>query len=247
LPARHWSNLRASGKIRVVGREGYRALLSWSSGKDCAWALHSLRQSGEVEVVGLLTTVNEVYDRVAMHAVRTSLLKAQAEAAALPLWTVPIPSPCSNTQYEEAMGGAMTRARQQGIDAVAFGDLFLEDVRAYREQKLAGTGITPLFPLWGQPTNQLAHTMIDAGVRAHVTCVDPRQIPPSFAGRLWDRSFLEELPETADLCGENGEFHTFVSAGPMFQTAISVQTGVITEREGFVFADLLPATPSSSP
>jgi len=230
-----------------VGRESYRALLSWSSGKDCAWALHTLRQSGDVKVVGLLTTVNEAYDRVAMHAVRTSLLNAQAEAAGLPLWTVSIPSPCSNAQYEEAMGGAMKRAREQGIDAMAFGDLFLEDVRAYREQKLTGSGITPLFPLWGQPTGRLAHTMIDAGVRAHVTCVDPQQIPPSFAGRLWDRSFLEELPETADPCGENGEFHTFVSAGPMFQTAIPIRTGVITEREGFVFADLLLLTPSSNP
>ncbi len=145
------------------------------------------------------------------------------------------------------MGGAMKRAQEQGIDAVAFGDLFLEDVRDYREQKLTGSGITPLFPLWGQPTDRLAHTMIDAGVRAYVTCVDPQQIPPSFAGRLWDRSFLEELPETADPCGENGEFHTFVSAGPMFQTDISIRTGVITEREGFVFADLILLTPSSTP
>lgn len=247
LPIWHWSNRAPGDKIRVVGRKGYRALLSWSSGKDCAWALHKLRQSDDVEVVGLLTTVNETYDRVAMHGVRASLLNAQAEAVGLPLWTVLIPSPCSNSQYEEAMGGAMRRARGEGIEAVAFGDLFLEDVRAYREEKLAGTGVMPLFPLWGQPTRRLAQTMIDAGVRAHVTCVDPRQIPSSFAGRLWDRSFIEELPETADPCGENGEFHTFVSAGPMLRTAIPTRTGIIVEREGFVFADLLPLTPSSAP
>lgn len=229
-----------------MGRKSYRALLSWSSGKDCAWALHTLRQSGDAEVVGLLTTMNELYDRVAMHAVRMSLLEAQAEAAGLPLWLVPIPSPCSNAQYEEAMGGAMIRAKGEAIDAVAFGDLFLEDVRAYREEKLAGTGIRPLFPLWGEATDGLARTMIDSGVHAHVTCVDPKQIPASFVGRVWDRSFLEELPETADPCGENGEFHTFVSAGPMFQSAIPIRTGIITEREGFVFADLLLLTPSSS-
>src|SRR5712692_1172564 len=201
-----------------------------------------LRQSGDAEVVGLLTTVNDAYDRVAMHGVRRSLLEAQAEAAGIPLWIVPIPSPCSNAQYEEAMGGAMTRARGEGIEAVAFGDLFLEDIRAYREEKLAGTGITPLFPLWRQPTSRLAHAMIDAGVRAYVTCVDPKQILASFAGRLWDRSLLEELPATADPCGENGEFHTFVFEGPMFRNAVPVRTGIITEREGFVFADLLPAT-----
>ncbi len=229
-----------------MGHKTHRALLSWSSGKDCAWALHTLRQSGEADVVGLLTTVNDVYDRVAMHGVRRSLLEAQAKAAGLPLWIVPIPSPCSNAQYEEAMGGAMTRARKGGIEAVAFGDLFLEDIRAYREEKLAGTGIRPLFPLWGQPTSQLAHAMIAAGVRAYVTCVDPKQIPASFAGRLWDRFFLDELPAAADPCGENGEFHTFVCEGPMFQTAILTQLGTVAEREGFVFADLLPLLPSST-
>lgn len=200
--------------------------------------------SDEVDVVGLLTTINEVYDRVAMHAVRRELLEAQAEAAGIPLWTIPIPSPCSNEQYEEAMGSAVTRAREEGIEHVAFGDLFLEDIRAYREQKLAGTGISPLFPLWGQPTRQLAETMIDAGLMAHVTCVDPGQITSKFAGRIWDRAFLAELPETADPCGENGEFHTFVSAGPMFPRRILVQAGVVTEREGFVFADLLLSTTS---
>ena len=223
-------------------RNARRALLSWSSGKDSAWALHTLRRSGDIEVAGLLTTVNEAYDRVAMHAVRLELLGAQSEATGIPLWRVPIPSPCSNAQYEEAMGSAIKRARAEGIKHVAFGDLFLEDIRAYREQKLAGTGISPLFPLWRQPTRQLAETMIEAGVMAHVTCVDPRLISSKFAGRLWDHAFLAELPETADPCGENGEFHTFVSAGPMFDWPIPVQAGVITEREGFVFADLLSST-----
>jgi uncharacterized protein (TIGR00290 family) len=224
-----------------MDRGRLRTVVSWSSGKDSAWALHLLNQSGEVEVVGLLTTVNESYDRVAMHAIRRSLLEAQAEAAGIPLWVVSIPSPCSNEQYEEVMSGAMRRARREGIEAVAFGDLFLADVRAYREATLAGTGITPLSPLWGIPTDLLAATMIAAGVRAHVTCVDPGQIPSSFVGRLWDASFLDELPTTADPCGENGEFHTFVSAGPMLRKAILVRQGIITEREGFVFADLLPA------
>jgi uncharacterized protein (TIGR00290 family) len=224
-----------------MDRGRLRTVVSWSSGKDSAWALHLLNQSGEVEVVGLLTTVNESYDRVAMHAIRRSLLEAQAEAAGIPLWVVSIPSPCSNEQYEEVMSGAMRRARREGIEAVAFGDLFLADVRAYREATLAGTEITPLFPLWGIPTDLLAATMIAAGVRAHVTCVDPGQIPSSFVGRLWDACFLDELPTTADPCGENGEFHTFVSAGPMLRKAILVRQGIITEREGFVFADLLPA------
>src|SRR5438309_10606259 len=161
---------------------GRRALLSWSSGKDSAWALHVLRQSGEVEVVGLLTTVNEAYNRVAMHAVRRELLEAQAEAAGISLWPVPIPSPCSNAQYEEAMSSAIARARAERIEHVAFGDLFLEDIRAYRERKLAGTGIAPLFPLWGQPTRKLAETMIDSGVVARVTCVDPSQLPAVCAG-----------------------------------------------------------------
>jgi diphthamide synthase (EF-2-diphthine--ammonia ligase) len=198
-----------------------------------------LEQSGDVEVVGLLATVNESYDRVAMHAVRRELLQAQADAAGIPLWIVPIPSPCSNDQYEQAMGATMSRARREGIVAVAFGDLFLEDVRAYREAKLAGTGISPLFPLWQTPTDLLARTMIDSGLRAHVTCVDPRQVPTNLAGRLWDAAFLAELPKTADPCGENGEFHTFVSAGPMFRRAIAVRTGAVIERDGFVFADLL--------
>jgi uncharacterized protein (TIGR00290 family) len=217
-----------------------RALLSWSSGKDSAWALHVLRQSDEVQVVGLLTTVNEVHNRVAMHAVRRELLEAQAEAANLPLWPVPIPDPCSIEEYELRMGAVISRAVGERVQAIAFGDLFLEDVRAYREQRLAGSGVRPLFPLWQQPTDRLARAMLAAGVRAHVTCVDPRQISASFAGREWDAQFLADLPCSADPCGERGEFHTFVSAGPMLRHAVRVMAGEVVERAGFVFADLLP-------
>jgi uncharacterized protein (TIGR00290 family) len=216
------------------------ALLSWSSGKDSAWSLHVLRQRPDVRVVGLLTTVNELHDRVAMHAVRRELLEAQAAAAGLPLWPLPIPYPCSNEEYEARMRSVVQRAFAQGIQAIAFGDLFLEDIRTYRERNLAGTGLQPLFPLWHEPTDRLARTMLATGVRARVTCVDPRQIAPSFAGRLWDEQFLDDLPASVDPCGERGEFHTFVSAGPMFRTPIPVTVGGVVERDGFTFADLLP-------
>ncbi len=219
-----------------------RALLSWSSGKDSAWALHLLRQQGDVEVVGLLTTTNDEYERVAMHGVRRELLRAQAEAAGLPLWDVPLPNPCSNEQYEAAMSVAMRRAVDEGIVAIAFGDLFLEDIRRYREEKLAPTGLTPLFPVWGIPTAQLAREMLAAGVVAHISCVDPRQIPGSLAGRRWDASLIAELPPGADPCGENGEFHTFVSAGPTFVHPIDVRVGEVVERDGFVFADIVRAS-----
>jgi uncharacterized protein (TIGR00290 family) len=218
-----------------------RVLLSWSSGKDSAWALHELRRAGDVEVVGLLTTLSEPHDRVAMHAVRRPLLEAQAAAAGLPLWPVPIPSPCSNAEYEAAMEAALARARAEGVEAVAFGDLFLEDVRRYREEKLAPTGVRPLFPLWGRPTTALAREMLAAGTVAHLTCVDPRQVPAGLAGRRWDATLLAELPPAADSCGERGEFHTFVSAGPMFTAPLAVRVGDVVERDGFVFADLLPA------
>jgi uncharacterized protein (TIGR00290 family) len=218
-----------------------RALLSWSSGKDSAWALHLLRGAGEVEVVGLFCTVNAEHDRVAMHAVRRALVEAQARAAGLPLRIVPLPSPCSNADYEAAMGAALVEARAEGVEAFAFGDLFLADIRRYREQQLAPTGVRPLFPLWQIPTAALARTMLDGGLCAHVTCVDPRQVPASLAGRVWDASFLADLPPGADPCGENGEFHTFVSAGPMFATPVAVRAGQVVERDGFVFADLLPA------
>lgn len=216
-----------------------KALLAWSSGKDSAWTLHVLRQRGEVEVVGLLTTINEVHDRVAMHAVRTTLLQTQAAAVGLPLWPVPIPSPCSNQEYETAMSAVTQRAQAADITIIAFGDLFLEDVRRYRETQLASTGITPLFPLWGMPTNELAMTMIRGGLRARLTCVDPKQISAEFVGREFDESLLAELPPSADACGERGEFHTFAYAGPMFRQPIPVESGEIVTRDGFVFADLL--------
>jgi uncharacterized protein (TIGR00290 family) len=216
-----------------------KAILCWSSGKDSAWALHVLRQRQEVEVVGLLTTINEAYDRVAMHAVRVALLQAQAEAVGLSLWAVPIPSPCSNQQYEAAMGAAIQRARDAGVSVMAFGDLFLEDVRRYRERQLAGTGLAPLFPIWGLPTTLLAREMISSGLRARITCVDPKQISASFVGREFDELLLADLPASADPCGEHGEFHTFAYAGPMFHHPVPIQTGEIVTREGFVFADLL--------
>ena len=215
-----------------------RALLSWSSGKDSAWTLHVLRQQGEVDVVALLTTVNAVYDRVAMHAVRAELLRAQADAAGLPLWTVPIPSPCTNAEYEAAMSAALQRARGEGITVAAFGDLFLEDIRRYREEKLADTGLRPLFPLWGIPTDALARDMVAGGLRARLTCVDPRQLGAQFAGREFDAALLAELPPSADPCGERGEFHTFAYDGPMFRRPIAIESGEVVERDGFVFADL---------
>jgi uncharacterized protein (TIGR00290 family) len=218
-----------------------RALLAWSSGKDSAWALHLLRQRGEVDVVGLLTTMNAAFDRVAMHAVRARLLRAQAEAAGLPLVEVPLPWPCSNAEYEAAMGAALAAARRDGVTAVAFGDLFLEDVRRYREERMAGTGLEPLFPLWREPTDALARAMIAGGLRARLTCVDPRQLAPSFAGREYDAALLAELPAGVDPCGERGEFHTFAYAGPMFARPIAVRAGEVVERDGFVFGDLLEA------
>jgi uncharacterized protein (TIGR00290 family) len=216
-----------------------KALVSWSSGKDSAWTLHVLRQRDQVDVVGLLTTVNEVHDRVAMHAVRTELLRAQANAVNVPLWPVPIPSPCSNAEYEAAMAAALARARQTGVTVVAFGDLFLEDIRRYREEKLQGTGITPIFPIWKMPTDILAREMISAALRARLTCIDPKQLPASFAGRAFDQALLSDLPPSVDPCGERGEFHTFAHDGPMFRWPVPVKSGEVVERDGFVFADLL--------
>jgi len=224
-----------------------KAWLAWSSGKDSAWSLHVVRERGELDVVALLTTVNRTHNRVAMHAVRESLLQAQAEAAGLPLVAVPIPSPCSNEEYERAMAAAIARAQSEGVTHMIFGDLFLEDVRRYREDNLAKSGITPVFPLWGIPTRQLAREMIADGLRSYITCVDPRQIDKSFAGREWNAKLLADLPATADPCGEKGEFHTFACAGPMFRAPIGVQAGEIVERDGFVFADLLGATPATPP
>jgi len=217
-----------------------RILLSWSSGKDSAWALHELRRDPSVEVVGLLTTLNERHERVAMHAVRDALLAAQARATGLPLWRVQLPDPCSNDDYERLMSEAMARAEEESIDAVAFGDLFLADVRAYRERNLAACGLEALFPLWGRDTGLLAREMMDGGLGAILTCVDPKQCPRGLAGRPWDAGLLAALPDGADPCGENGEFHTFVHSGPMFEAPIVVHTGEVVERGGFVYADLLP-------
>ncbi|HXQ22311.1 MAG TPA: hypothetical protein VN812_11610 [Candidatus Acidoferrales bacterium] len=215
-----------------------KALLAWSSGKDSAWALHVLRQQPGFEVVGLVTTVNERFDRVAMHAVPTALLETQAEAAGLPLWKVPIPYPCGTQQYEAAMRKVIDRACGEGVSAFAFGDLFLTDVREYRERQLAGTGLLPLFPLWMRPTGALVREMIDSGVRAVLTCVDPKRLPARFAGRELTAELLAELPPTVDPCGENGEFHSFAHAGPMFRQPIEVRVGAVVERDGFVFADV---------
>jgi uncharacterized protein (TIGR00290 family) len=216
-----------------------KAWLAWSSGKDSAWSLHTVRQSGECEVVALLTTVNQTYQRVAMHAVRESLLEMQAAAAGLPLIKVPIPSPCSNEVYERAMGEAMTRAREEGVFHIVFGDLFLADIRAYREKQMAACGMTPIFPLWLRNTRQLADEMIVGGLLAYLTCVDPRKLDRSFAGRRFDADLLKALPPDVDPCGENGEFHTFADAGPMFRENIPITAGEIVERDGFVFADLI--------
>jgi uncharacterized protein (TIGR00290 family) len=217
-----------------------KTLLAWSSGKDSAWTLHALSARRDVEVVGLLTTLNAAHDRVAMHAVRRSVLEEQARAAGLPLWPVEIPDPCSNASYEAAMAGVLERARGAGVEAVAFGDLFLEEVRSYRERQMAATGMKLLFPLWGRRTAELAEEMIAGGLRAFLTCVDPRLLAPAFAGRAWDRSLLRDLPAGVDPCGENGEFHTFAWDGPMFRRPVPVRAGETVTREGFVFADLLP-------
>jgi uncharacterized protein (TIGR00290 family) len=213
-------------------------LVSWSSGKDSAWVLHQLKQDPTVKVGGLLTTMNDAFDRVAMHAVRRRLLEAQSQAAGVPLRTVPLPWPCSNEHYEASMQTAVETAVADGFTHVAFGDLFLEDVRRYREEKLAGTGLIPIFPLWGMPTAALAEQMIDGGLRAVLTCVNPAQLDRSFAGRQFDRALLRDLPAGVDPCGERGEFHSFAYAGPMYSAPIPVEHGAIVDRDGFVFADV---------
>lgn len=222
-----------------------RILLSWSGGKDSAWALHLLRRRGEYEVVGLLTTINERFRRIAIHGVREELLDLQAAALGLPLWKVDLPFPCSNPDYELRMSAVCERAAAEGLHGIAFGDLFLEDIRAYRIARLAGTGLEPIFPVWtpdlGITTTELAREMIALGVRAHLTCVDPRVLSPSFAGRIFDSSLLGDLPATVDPCGERGEFHTFVYAGPIFSRTIRVIPGEVVERDNFIYADLLPA------
>jgi uncharacterized protein (TIGR00290 family) len=215
-----------------------KTLVSWSSGKDSAWLVHVLRQRDDVEIGAILTTVNQEFGRVAMHAVREELLERQADALALPLWKVPIPFPCPNDVYERAMASAVARAVGEGFTHVAFGDLFLEDVRRYREERLAGTGLTPLFPLFGADTTSLAREMVAAGLGAVITCVDPRTLDRSFAGREFDSAFLADLPPSVDPCGERGEFHSFAYRGPMFRNSIAVERGEVVDRDGFVFADL---------
>jgi len=218
-----------------------KALIAWSSGKDSAWALYEARAAGEFEVVGALTTVTDSFARVAMHGVREELLRAQLAAAGLPAIAVRIPYPCPNEVYEREMAKAVAEAKTRGVTHIIFGDLFLEDIRAYRVAKLAGSGIEPVFPLWLKPTAPLARAMLDGGIEAHLAVVDLRKLPAAFAGRRYDAALLADLPEGIDPCGENGEFHTFVSAGPMLNQKISVRVGDTVERDGFAFADLLPA------
>jgi uncharacterized protein (TIGR00290 family) len=217
------------------------AWMSWSTGKDSAYALHVAREELGVEIVALLTTVTADHDRVSMHAVRRELLEQQAERLGLPLEVAEIPTPCSNAEYERRISASLAEGRAAGLDRIVFGDLFLEDIRAYREDRLEGTGITPIFPLWQRDTRSLAAEMLEVGIRARVTCVDPGQLDPAFVGREFDRAFLDDLPPAADPCGERGEFHTFAFDGPGFGAPIDVVTGDVVERDGFVFADLLPA------
>lgn len=223
-----------------------KILVSWSTGKDSAWMLHTLQQQQPGAVAGLLTTTNAAFDRVAMHAVRRELLQAQADATGLPLYVVPLPWPCSNEQYEAIMKAAVDGFGQDGYTHVAFGDLFLEDVRRYREERLAGSGLEPLFPLWKtKPTAALAQEMLDSGLRATLTCVNPKQLDRSFAGRTFDQSLIDDLPAGVDPCGENGEFHSFAHTGPMFNHPIAVCVGDVVDRDGFVFADLA-ASPAAA-
>lgn len=218
-----------------------KVALSWSSGKDSAWTLHVLRQQPDVQVAALITTFNSEADRVAMHAVRRALAEAQAERTGLPLWAVELPWPCSNEEYEHRMHAVCQQAKDAGITVIAFGDLFLEDVRKYRIRQLEGSGLAPLFPLWQIATDRLSRQMIAGGVKAKITCVDPSKLAKTFAGRDYDVKLLEDLPPEVDPCGENGEFHTFVYDAPVFASAIGVRTGEVVERDGFMFADVLPA------
>ncbi len=220
-----------------------RAWMAWSSGKDSLWALHVARRSCDLEVVGLLTTVTEDYARVSMHGVREALLQAQADALGLPLHRVLISASCSNEEYEAKMALALAAARDQGVTKVVFGDLYLEWIRSYREERLHDTGLAPVFPLWGAPTRALAEGMVVAGVRAVLTCVDPSKVGREFAGREFDADLLDALPPDADPCGENGEFHTFAYAGPGFSAPLPVRVGETVERGGFVFTDVLLTEP----
>jgi len=217
-----------------------KTLLSWSSGKDSAWALHILRQQPDVEVVGLFCTINQEVERVVMHEVRVELIHQQSQNVGLPIQLISIPRPCSSSEYGTIMKSFVEQAKQQGIECFAFGDLFLEDVRMYREAKLADTGITPIFPLWGMPTEKLSKEMVRSGLRAIITCVDPKHLPSDFAGQEYGESFLERLPANIDPCGEYGEFHSFAFDGPMFNKPVNISIGETVSRDGFIFTDVLP-------
>ncbi len=234
-------NVQESIKLRITVHDGNmkKVWLSWSTGKDSAWALHELRKEGKFEVAGIFTTITEHFARVSVHGVRESLLEAQADRLGIPLHKVKIPWPCSNKIYESTMERIWTDALDSGVQYIAFGDLFLEDIRQYRIERLCGTGLCPVFPLWKKPTGELAETMIASGVRATVTCIDPKHLSADFSGREFDAAFLESLPSTVDPCGENGEFHTFVHAGPMFSRPIRVRTGEVVTRSGFIYADVI--------
>jgi uncharacterized protein (TIGR00290 family) len=218
-----------------------KAIMSWSTGKESAFALHQIRQNGEVEIVAVMTTISSAFDRVSMHGVREVLLDRQTEALGLPCWKISIPSPCPNEVYEREMASMLDQARRDGVTHVVFGDIFLEDLRAYREKRLAEVGMIAVFPLWKRDTKALAGEMIASGLRATITCIDPRKLHRSFAGRTFDDGFVADLPSGVDPCGENGEFHSFAWAGPMFDKTIPVATGEVVERDGFVFADVMPA------
>lgn len=224
-----------------------KTLLSWSSGKDSAWALHVLQRDPHIDVVGLFCTVNKAFNRVTMHGVRVELLQQQAQSTGLPLHIIHIPHPCGNDAYADTMRSFVGEAKNDDIECFAFGDLFLEEVRRYREERLKGTGITPIFPIWGIPTRELSRTMIAAGLKAKITCIDPKRIADAFAGREYDESFLDDIPADVDPCGEHGEFHSFAFDGPMFQYAIEISLGETVHRDGFVFTDLLPPTPGKLP
>jgi uncharacterized protein (TIGR00290 family) len=216
-----------------------KTLLSWSSGKDSAWALHHLRQNPEIELLGLFTMMNQKYSRVSMHATRSELLQVQADAVGLPLQTIPLPDPCTNEQYDAIMQNFVRSSVVRGVECMAFGDLFLEDVRKYRENQLKCTGIEPVFPLWGMPTKELADQMLSAGLEAYISSVDIKKLPSHFAGKKWSRDLIAELPEDCDPCGENGEIHTVAVGGPMFRKIITVRIGEVIERDGFAYADIV--------
>jgi uncharacterized protein (TIGR00290 family) len=236
----HLSVIKSAGLEYQLKR---RTLLSWSSGKDSAWTLYQLQADPEIDLRGLFCTVNSKFNRVAMHAVRLELLQQQAEHLGLPLQVIEIPYPCSNEQYAEIMAHFVEGAKDEKIEQFAFGDLFLEDIRSYREEKLADTGIAPVFPIWGIPTDQLAKEMIAGGMRAVITCVDPKQLPEEFIGREYNQEFLGELPAGVDPCGENGEFHSFVFAGPMFHQPMQITLGEVVHRDGFIFIDVTKNNP----